>query len=156
MKEQELFYENKIRTRTCGLLINEDKILLVKHLLRGKPFYSPPGGGVEFGETMNSALTREIKEETGLKVATSKFLFVTEYIQPPLHAIEAFYHIEKWSGTMIKGIDPEDDSVIKSVNWFSMTGIKKLKKEEVHHIFQYCNNLRDILQLSGHIPYTTF
>ncbi|VAW28849.1 hypothetical protein MNBD_BACTEROID06-1526 [hydrothermal vent metagenome] len=161
MKERGLFYENKIRTRVCGLIIKNDKILLVKHLLKGNPFYASPGGGVEFGESIDTALKREIKEETDIEAVDASFRFITEYIKPPLHAIELFYLISQWNGEAKTGSDPESIDIgepllIKDANWFSMEEIKLMDLKEVHHIFHNCNNLRDILQLSGHIPYTTF
>ena len=50
-------------------IFRNDKILLVRRA--GSPargFYSLPGGRVEFGETLHTALHREIAEETGLKI----------------------------------------------------------------------------------------
>ncbi len=154
--DADLFYTNKIRTRVCGLIINNDQILLVEHLINNKAFFAPPGGGVEFGETIKQALLREVKEETGLEINSSQFKFITEYIQPPLHAIEVFYHIKSWNGEPIIGKDPEDLTVIKSVKWYSLNEIKQMPSNEVHHIFHYCNNLRDFFELSGYIPYPSF
>lgn len=150
-----LFYENKVRTRTSGILIKNNKILLVEHSLNGKVFFAPPGGGVEFGETLNESLMREFKEETDLRITNTKFLFITEYISSPLHAIEVFYHVKSWDGEVTKGLDPENYNLIKDVKWFSIEDIKSLKTREIHHIFQYCNNLRDIFTLSGYITYPT-
>jgi len=46
-----------------------DQILLVRRARApAKGFYSLPGGRVEFGETLQAALHREVDEETGLKI----------------------------------------------------------------------------------------
>ena len=45
------------------------KLLLVRRAhAPGKGRYSLPGGRVEFGETLHTALTREVDEETGLRI----------------------------------------------------------------------------------------
>ena len=45
------------------------KILLVRRARSpGKGFYSLPGGRVEYGESLHTALTREVGEETRLKI----------------------------------------------------------------------------------------
>jgi len=50
-------------------IFRDGKVLLVRRARSpGKGFYSLPGGRVEFGESLHSALHREVDEETGLKV----------------------------------------------------------------------------------------
>ena len=66
---------------TCGALIfnDENKLFLMKsHKWKGK--YIIPGGHVELGETLEEALKREIKEETGLDIFDIEFLFFQEFI----------------------------------------------------------------------------
>lgn len=156
MSNNKPFYENKLRIRVCGLIIHNDQLLLVKHNLKGKKFYAPPGGSIEFGERMEDALIREVYEETYIKVESSKFQFITQYVAPPLHAIEVFFLIKEWKGIPQSGHDPEGDiNIIEEVNWFSMNKLKQFKKDELHHALHNCNNLRDILALSGYIPYLT-
>jgi nucleoside triphosphatase len=73
--------EQRYPEPTVGALIfNElDQILLVKtHKWKGK--YTIPGGHVELGESLNEALSREIKEETGLELIKADFLCFQEFI----------------------------------------------------------------------------
>jgi ADP-ribose pyrophosphatase YjhB (NUDIX family) len=50
-------------------IFRDGKILLVRRARSpAKGFYSLPGGRVEFGETLHTALYREIDEETGLRI----------------------------------------------------------------------------------------
>ena len=50
-------------------IFRDDKILLVRRARSpGKGFYSLPGGRVEFGESLHTALHREVDEETSLKI----------------------------------------------------------------------------------------
>jgi len=50
-------------------IFREGKVLLVRRARSpAKGSYSLPGGRVEFGETLHTALHREVDEETGLKI----------------------------------------------------------------------------------------
>jgi 8-oxo-dGTP diphosphatase len=50
-------------------IFRNDKILLVRRARSpGKGFYSLPGGRVEFGESLMTALHREVDEETALTI----------------------------------------------------------------------------------------
>jgi 8-oxo-dGTP diphosphatase len=50
-------------------IFRDGNILLVRRARsRAKGFYSLPGGRVEFGETLHTALHREVAEETALKI----------------------------------------------------------------------------------------
>lgn len=63
-----------------GLVTNDEgKILLAKsHKWLGK--FTLPGGHIEIGETMEEAVRREVKEETGLDVEVVQFLLHQEAI----------------------------------------------------------------------------
>ena len=63
-----------------GVLIHEDKILLIKKS-RGayKGMYDLPGGRIEFGETIEKALKREFIEETGIILENQNFIGYNEY-----------------------------------------------------------------------------
>jgi ADP-ribose pyrophosphatase YjhB (NUDIX family) len=50
-------------------IFRDGKILLVRRARSpAKGFYSLPGGRVEFGETLHTALHREVDEETSLRI----------------------------------------------------------------------------------------
>jgi ADP-ribose pyrophosphatase YjhB (NUDIX family) len=50
-------------------IFRDDKILLVRRARApAKGFYSLPGGRVEFGESLQTALHREVEQETALKI----------------------------------------------------------------------------------------
>ena len=52
-----------------GAIFRDGKVLLVRRARSpAQGFYSLPGGRVEFGESLHTALHREVDEETGLRM----------------------------------------------------------------------------------------
>ncbi len=132
------FYGNRLRIRASGICIDDDGVLLVKHQMPNSTnFWSPPGGGVEFGESTNDCLVREFREETGLIIEPKEFLFITEFIAPPLHAIELFFSVEKIGGQLAHGVDPElKDQIIKEVKFIPWSELQSWNRASLHGIFQ--------------------
>ena len=57
-----------------GAIFRDGKVLLVRRSRSpGNGFYSFPGGRVEFGESLETALHREVDEETGLRIEILEF-----------------------------------------------------------------------------------
>jgi 8-oxo-dGTP pyrophosphatase MutT (NUDIX family) len=62
-------------------VIRRDDSMLVIHAYdtaRGQTFYTPLGGGVEFGERGREAIRREFKEEIGADITDVRFVGVLE------------------------------------------------------------------------------
>ena len=61
----------RFRPAVYGLIMHEEKVLLMNTILTGR--YSLPGGGIELGEQIEETLRREVLEETGLDVEVGRF-----------------------------------------------------------------------------------
>ena len=70
--------DNIYKVRATGVLIENNSLLLVKQKLSNNKNWSLPGGRVEPGETLEQALIREMKEETGLDVEPIRMLYVCD------------------------------------------------------------------------------
>lgn len=64
--------------RVTGVLIEDNKILLVKQNVSDKRNWSLPGGKLEQGETIEQGIIREMKEETGLDVEIIRLLYLCD------------------------------------------------------------------------------
>ena len=62
------------------------------------------------GETLEEALLREIKEESGLIIIKKQLLWIHEFIEEPYHAVEFYFSCDVKSGILKKGFDPELES----------------------------------------------
>lgn len=115
-------YKNKIRVRGCGVLIENDRLLLVqlKSPITDQLIWIPPGGGMEFGEDIKSTVKRELREETGLSVRVKELLHFNEIIESRFHVIEFYFRVERISGKLMKGFDPElsdKEQIIKDIRF---------------------------------------
>ena len=64
--------------RVTGILIEDEKLLLVKQKVSDKRNWSLPGGKLEQGETIEQGIIREMKEETGLDVEIIRLLYLCD------------------------------------------------------------------------------
>ena len=79
-----------------GLVICEGRVLLCKNIKHG--YYFLPGGHVEFGETAESALAREFREEAAVDVKCDGVALVAEHLfdrkKGPCHEVNVVFHVE--------------------------------------------------------------
>lgn len=79
------------RPSVYGLILSGEKILLLRY--QDDPRWTMPGGAVEKGERIETALLREIKEETGIEARVDEYLHFTErffYYDPACEAWQAY------------------------------------------------------------------
>lgn len=129
--------QGHVRVRVGGLLVDDPErpqhLLLAEHdgLWEAGPFWTPPGGGVEFGEGLGEALTREIDEETGLAVAVGPLRYVLDFVRPPLHAVSFYFQMRRSDDgrgpqTPRLGADPEldaDDQLLRDLRWVRLDAL---------------------------------
>ena len=142
-------YHNLLRVRVCGIYVQNNRILLVRHsgVVPGKDFWSPPGGGLHFEETVHSCLKREFKEETGLEIKVGRFLFVNEFLKAPLHAIELFFEVSVIDGELKTGFDPEftpETQQIQEVDYKTLSEVNAIPYAEKHSILHELVNFDDL------------
>lgn len=148
-------FGHKLRVRVCGILIQDDSILMIKHKGLGVDgfLWTPPGGGMEYGISAEKNLEREFREETGLAIKVKKFLFLSEYIGSPLHAVELFFEVEAASGKLFLGSDPEleeRNQIIEDVKYLKWKELKELKPTQLHHVFSKGADVKEIINYKGY------
>jgi len=154
----EALFQGKVRVRVCGILTEESRILLLKHENLGPAgfLWSPPGGGVEFGDSLHETFVREFKEETNLDVSVGLYLFTNEYIDKKYHAIELFFEVTRVGGQLKLGHDPElplANQMLSEARFFTKEELLKLPQNVLHNAFSNTNKQNTINELEGLITF---
>ncbi len=111
------------RPRACAALIQNDKILMVRHQSPLESYWTLPGGGIDENETPEQAVVREVKEETGLDVKICQLLFIENYEFGLSHCFLA--NLNR-NDTPSLGHDPEDNhlprenQLLQAVAWHDL------------------------------------
>lgn len=139
----------KPRVRVAGILIENDRILLIEHLKKGKRYWLVPGGGVDWGESTAEALVREYKEETNLDIDVEKFLFLSETIAPDKqkHVINLYFQVRVVKNSIEK---------MRIGNEKNLMDLRFITKEEIEEIKLYPNikaQLKQLLNKEEITPY---
>jgi 8-oxo-dGTP diphosphatase len=137
-------YVGTVRVRVGGVLVRGGAILLAAHrgLLPGDAvFWSPPGGGWAFGESLKAGLRREFREETGLAVRVGRQLHLHEFRRDELQALEVFFEVlaEDPTATPHLGHDPEhaaNNQLLTELSWFTPRQLLALPLTQVHPVLR--------------------
>lgn len=111
-----------IRVGVGALIFNsENKVLLLNRKKDPeKNHWSIPGGKVEYGEKVEDAILREVKEETGLDCEIEKFIGYTNHILhdvTPCHWIALSFKLSNSTSNEPKNLDTEAHS---DIQWFPL------------------------------------
>ncbi len=106
-----------------GIVVEDGKILLIK---RGnRPFqgtYALPGGFVDYGETVEDAVKREMVEETGLITEISHLLGVySDTSRDPRGHTVSLVYVLKVNGGILSAGDDAAETV-----WFPLNKLPEL------------------------------
>lgn len=123
---------------TDGILVVDSKILLVRR--KNEPFrgrYALPGGFVEYGETVEHCVVREVGEETGLKVRIDRLLGVYSAPgrDPRGHTVSVVFVLQQEGGTLA-------DSEETHAEWFPLGGMPTLAFDHDSIISDYSKSKR--------------
>jgi XTP/dITP diphosphohydrolase len=112
----------------CGLLIQDGKLLLQRRNDPGRPAYHRkwefPGGGVEFGDNIESTLIREVKEEVGYDIEIIKKLQYTHVTQQSFksgfrYQVYVIPHLCK----IVGGDGVHHDQEVIETDWFDLDNL---------------------------------
>lgn len=121
-----------------GIIEKDKEVLLIRR--RDPPYqgeYALPGGFVDYGESVEDAVMREVKEETGLKTEINKLIGVysSPDRDPRGHMITTAFSLEIKKGSLRSGSDAEE------AEFFDLDSLPTLAFDHSEIIEDYISNL---------------
>jgi ADP-ribose pyrophosphatase YjhB (NUDIX family) len=96
------------RIRVAAIIIEDNKVLLVRHEKNGRSYWLLPGGGVDFGESLHEALVRELREEVEVDIEPGPLVLANDTLPPDRHRhiVHLCFMAKITAGTPTRGSDP--------------------------------------------------
>lgn len=118
------YIRSSIRNTVRVLIRRDDKVLMLYGEYDGEGYYFLPGGGVEFRESLEDSVKREVGEELDVKVIDHKFISTIENIfvldGMPCHELLHLFQVELSDyGKFIDGTVMDADIYPASYKWLS-------------------------------------
>jgi 8-oxo-dGTP diphosphatase len=122
-----------------AVVVDHDRLLLVKRA-RGWATgrWAVPGGKVELGESLAEALTRELREETGLDGVCGPLVGWAEIVEPEAHFVVLDFEV-----TLVTDRDPIAGDDAAEVRWVDLPDVAEL---------DLVDGLAELLHDAGIIP----
>ena len=109
-------------TNLC-MVRDGDRVLVMDRKKEDWPGITFPGGHVEAGESFTEAVIREVKEETGLRIASPQICGMKDWVEDGIRYVVLFYKTEKFEGDLISS--EEGRSLVG--------GPERIAKTEIFH-----------------------
>lgn len=108
-----------------GIIRKNDTMLMIQQGADDeKPYWFIPGGVIEAGETIETALKREIQEETGIiSVQIGKLAYIVQVISDQHQTMAFVFDVPDYAGDLTPN-DP--DNLIHDSRWMRVS-------EAIHH-----------------------
>ena len=107
-----------------GIVIEDSRILLLDQDNDGPRSWSLPGGKAEPGETLEQALVREVREETGLDVEAGRLLYVCDNVGA--HVVHITFEARRVGGRLGDVAEGADTRPIRKVEFVALDDLTDL------------------------------
>jgi 8-oxo-dGTP diphosphatase len=125
-----------MRVAAYAVIVDADDRMLLAHWSEGRrASWTLPGGGLEPGEDPERAVRREVREETGYRVALEELLGIHSRVIPvrdrisagaqvPLHTLRIVYRARVTGGRLRHETDGSTDEA----RWFPRADVRRLER----------------------------
>ena len=128
------YTEYDTRLAAYAVIVDDERVLLALWNEPTEPLWTLPGGGVELDETVEQAVVREVREETGYDVELIGLLGVDSHVvgiadrdlapERPLKSVRVVFGARVLGGELRKELDGTTDEA----RWFPRAQVASLPR----------------------------
>ncbi|EWS79631.1 DNA mismatch repair protein MutT [Brachybacterium phenoliresistens] len=130
------------RVRAVAVVVEDDQVLVIRRVKDARRYAVLPGGGVEHGESAETACLRELKEETGL-IGTLLAPLIVDDASPDVR----YFHVEAHGAPTLGGPEVERShrDNVYSPSWIRLDDLPSvhLVPEDAHRAVRAAACRRD-------------
>jgi 8-oxo-dGTP diphosphatase len=110
-----------MKVRPSALIIHNQHLLTLKYSYPKGNIYALPGGNLEFGEELASALQRELLEEVTLKVKVGNVRFIAEVFNENVNTIHFVFEMLSYEG--VPTLNPAETTA-EEIVWLPLENLQ--------------------------------
>jgi ADP-ribose pyrophosphatase YjhB (NUDIX family) len=132
---EENLVTREVRVSSKAIVVQDERILLLRNCDAAGDWYCLPGGGQAHGEALVDALQRECLEEIGCQVVVGRVLFVRDYIaehhefaeqDAGAHQVEIMFECHLAPGSA-PAVGDGPDSMQTGVAWVALCALPRCR-----------------------------
>ena len=111
-----------VQVAVKALIVDNKKFLILKQKSGGRIWWDLPGGRMKFGESPSDCLTREVLEETGLKIEVQRPVGVWHFFwsDKDIQVVCITYLCALVSGSVNTANNPDVEEELVFSGWLSL------------------------------------
>lgn len=116
--------EGRFNFRVGAIIIHNGMLLMVKN--SRDPYYYSVGGRVKMNESLETAVIREVAEETGIDYEIDRLAFIHENFftlksnNERFHEVSFFYYMKPNESTNLIGHSFTEDGIEEKLEWLPL------------------------------------
>ncbi len=135
---------NSVVVHCKGLLFDDEgRLLLVQQAEFFGTYWNAPGGRMDDRDSLESCLSREIREETGLIVESAQLVYSHAFVSPGVTDIYMGFHVTSYSGELGVGTS------LTETEQQEITAVRFISQDEELNEPLFPPNLWDVAQACG-------